>query len=367
MTNEQILNIFYSKIIPEAQRGKIDCYFTLNIIFNLKIENKEITFPSEEHDSGILIPTLTITDKGKFDELLIEYVKKALEFYPPENFTFLNDIDSLNMQNIQNTKQEYLIKYVISTLFANASFDDFRNPINFLESRIAMFDNKILASEGEQDLGYIESIGARIRILEEKSPIKAETPYRIKGNLIFDDGYELSLPEIYAGNTGKKYQLYGIQKALKSGDEEERVYLKQIRKGFIAKINGAPEHYFLTVMLFLSLCSDKNIEVIPFLIERWNAKKIALYNKAKRNQNISIEEIDKEQEHIQTNITDIFIRYFTKLEDVTEGMEFTSFPLELDSNLHIKINDNLQSRSMAFNELFNLANEYKKQENSLSR
>lgn len=367
MTNEQILNIFYSKIIPEAQKGKIDCYFTLNIIFNLTIANQEITSQAEDKDKGIFIPTLKITDKEKFDELLIEYVKKAIEFYSPENFTFLNDIDSFDIQNTQKTKQEYLVKYIISTLFANASFDDFTNPILFLKSRIAMFDNKILNDEGEQDFGYIESIGARIHIIEEKSPIKAETPYRIKGHLQFDDGYILSLPEIYVGNTGEKYQLYGIQKSLKSGDEEERAYLKQIRKGFIAKINGAPEHYFLTVMLFLSLCSDKNIEVIPFLIERWNAKKIALHNKAKRLQNISIEEIDKEQEHIQTNITDIFIRYFTKLEDVTEGMEFTSIPLELDSSLHIQINDNLQSRSLAFNELFNLANEYKKRKNNLGK
>lgn len=319
MTDAQILEIFYTKIVPEAQTGKIDCYFTMNIVFDLTIDNKEIKRCEDLPYDGILIPTLKITNKPLFDHLLIEYVKKAIGTYHPSDFSFLSDLDKSNLENLEQIKEEYLIKYIICTLFANASYSDFSHPVEFLENRIAMLENPILGDKEEIDLGYIASIGARIYIKEEVSPIKSETPYRIKSYLEFDDGYKLLLPEIYAGNSGNKYQLYGIQKTTKSDNTDERPYLKQIRKGFIAKINGALEHYFLAVMLFLSLCNDKEIEVVPFLVERWNAKRIAIQDKAKRFPDFPLLEKEKEQEIIQSNITDIFIRYFTKLEDISRG------------------------------------------------
>lgn len=368
MKESQILDIFYNKIVPEAQNGRIDCYYIMNLAFNLVIDNIEISKCNTNFPKGVIVPTLKITNKDLFNELLIEYVNKALEFYNQEDFAFVNDLDSNYNEELNMSKEECLIKYVICTLLANASSDDFYNPIQFLKDRIAMFDNKIIKQEGEIDFGYIESINARLYVAEEISPIKSETPYRIKSYLEFDDGYKLILPEIYAANTGEKYKLYGIQKTSKNQSEiDERPYLKQIRKGLIAKINGAPEHYFLASMLFLSLCNDKEIEVIPFLIERWNAKRIAIYNRARVYKDFSIEEKIKEQERLQTNITDIFLRYFTKLEDVSTGMIFQSVPYEIDSNLHIIMANNFESRSVAFNELFKLSNEYKKHNNNLGR
>lgn len=361
MNDSQILEIFYNRIVPEAQHGKINFYFTANIAFNLVINNEIVSKCDELPYEGLLIPTLKISDKQAFDNLLIEYVKKAIEFYNPSDFSFLNNLNDKDIETVE-TKTSYLIKYIISTLFANASLNDFENPIKFLESRISMFENRVLNANGEVDLGYIDSIGARMYIEEEKSPIKSETPYRIKGYLQFDDDYKLLLPEIYVGNNGKKYQLYGIQKTTENSEIDERPYLKQIRKGFIAKINGAPEHYFLTVMLLLSLCNDKEIELIPFLIERWDAKRIAMYNKAKRLPNFSLYDIEEEQDKIQNNITNIFIRYITKLEDVSNGIDFTAIPYESDTNLCIRVSDTFQSRSIAFNELFKLAKEYKNNE-----
>lgn len=368
MTDEQILDIFYTKVIPEAQRGKIDCYFKINMPFNLTIENKEISKCKDLPYEGLFIPTLKITNKKEFDKKLVEYLKKAQTFYNQSDFAFLNDLDrELPEEAASSKKEEYQIKYIICSLFANASFSDFEFPINFLNSRLEMFDNKIIASEEEVDLGYLESIGGRLFIKEDISPIKSETPYRITSHLQFDDGYDLILPEIYAGKTNSQYQLYGIQKTTKNSEIDEKPYLKQIRKGFISKINGAPEHYFLAVMLFLSLCSDKEIEAITFLVERWNAKRIAMTNKASKYLNYSIEDLEKEQDKIQTNITDIFIRYFTKLEDVSTGLDFSVIPLDIDASLHISIKDNFESRSTVFNELFELSKKYKSQEESTKR
>lgn len=366
MNDEQILDIFYTKIVPEAQKGKIDCYFMMNIAFNLMIDNKEISKSVELPYDGILIPTLKITNKQLFDYLLIEYVKRAIESFHPLDFCFLDDLDITytDAENLAKVKEYYLIKYIISMLFANATFSDFDYPTNFLQSRLAMFNNKILNHDGELDLGYIDSIRARMYVIEEISPIKSETPYRIKSYLQFDDGYKLLLPEIYAANNGEKYQLYGIQKTIKGDSIDERPYLKQIRKGFIAKINGAPEHYFLAVMLFLSLCSDKEIEVIPFLVERWNAKRIAIYDRVKLNSTFSFADGEEEQDKIQNNITNILIQYFKKLEDTSYGMDFSIAPFELDNNLHINMSENFESRSIAFNELFRLSKEYKSKKRS---
>lgn len=359
MTDAQIIDIFYNRIVPEAQKGRINCYFMLNISFNLTIENVKITQSTDSPYEGVQIPTLKITNKKNFDELLVNYVKKACIFYKQEDFNFLDDIDFLNIPNKEETKKEYLVKYIVGSLFANASISDFDFPCDFLKSRIEMFDNRILDGDEKVDLGYLESINARLYASEEISTIKSETPYRIRSYLVFDDEYKLSLPELYVGKTEEKYKLYGIQKTTPNSIIDERPYLKQIRKGLIAKINGAPEHYFLAVMLLISLCCDKEIEVIPFLIERWNAKRVAMLKKAERNPNILIEDIEQEQNKIQSNITDIFLRYFTKLEDVTSGIEFLSLPYDIDSNLHIKIDENIESRSTVFNELFNQINNYK--------
>lgn len=361
MLDNKILDIFYNIIVPEAETGQINCFFMINMAFNLNINNVPISKCQDLNYEGLLIPTLKISNKDLFNSLLVEYVKKALTFYDSENFKFLEDLFYHPTMGENISEEEYRIKYIICTLFANATFDDFLNPIDFLSTRLSMFENHILPNEYTY-LGHIKSIDASIYAKEEKSPIKAETPYRLRGYLKFNDGYSLELPEIYAGSDGYKNYLYGVQMTTKPKCEDETTYLKQIRKGYIAKLNGAKEHYFFAVMLFLSLCSDKEIAVTPFLVQRWNAKRIALYKKAS-NKVISFSEVNKEQYKIQKTITDIMIRYFTKIEDVSEGLEFTSFPLELDSNLHLIIKENFTSRCKAFNELYANVSEYKKEIN----
>lgn len=368
MLNREILDVFYTKVVPEAQKGKIDCYFMVNTAFNLVINNEEISKCDDLPYDGLLIPTLKITNKELFDDMLVEYVKKARNFYDSSDFSFLNDISVSDNEDLVSLKEEYLTKYIICLLFANASVSDFDNPIEFLRSRIAMFDNKILNHDGELNLGYVDSIGASVYLEEEVSPIQSETPYRIKGYLKFDDDYKLLLPEIYVGDSGNKYQLYGIQKNKNSSsDVDEKSYLKQIRNGFIAKVNGAPEHYFLAVMIFLSLCSDKEIELIPLLIERWNAKAIAMTDKAKKNPNVSLSNLENEQERIQNIRTDIFIRYFTKLSDSCNGLDFSAFPFETDAGMYVNVKPNFESRCIAFNEIFNLVGKFKYQKNNICK
>lgn len=360
MLDDEIINIFYKMVNEEVKNGHVDCYFTINMAFNLVINN-EVISKCDLDDKALIIPELHITDKELFDELLCTYVKRASEYYHPYNFHFLNDLDYMKIPNRDVLKKQYYIKYLICMLFANATLSDFLNPLAFLKNRINMFDEHVLPLDEEIYIGNIESIDAKLYAKEEVSPIKAESPSRIICYLEFPDGYTLKMPEIYYGCGEDNYTLYGIQKTSKNSEVDERPYLKQIRHGFIAKLNGAPEHYFLAVMLFLSLCRDKKIYVAPLLPERWNAKRMALALKAKRNNNYNEDVLDEEQTRIQTTLTDIFIRYFTKIEDVTEGVEITKVPFIDDANMHVQVADNIQSRCIAFNELFQLTNTIKKQ------
>lgn len=364
--DNKITDIFYEQIVKEAQHGRVDCYFIKNIIFNLIIEN-EVKMQSDDLNcEGLLVPNLKITNKELFDRLLTLYVEKALSHYDKSEFEFLEDLDYMNLDsNLNSIKYNYLIKYIICSLIANMSYTDFENPIEFLQNRIDMFDNKIIDMDSDEFacVGYLNTIGANLYIKEEKSPINSETAFRLRGYLEFNDGYKLLMPEVYAGNTKDKYLVYGIQKTTKSSLDDEAGYLKQIRKGMIAKINGAPEHYFLMTMVLLSLCQDKQIEIVPFLVERWNAKRVALSKK----KDMSLEEAHEYQERLQTNITNVFIRNFTKLEDVSQGIDFLAAPFELDDRLHISIQDDFMSRAPLFNEVYNKIQEYKEENREIQR
>jgi hypothetical protein len=324
----------------------------MNLVFELMVNNKYISRVTINEYPEIVVPTLKISNKELFDKLLVKYVILALDFYSQSNFAFLEDAEHEEREN-------YLIKYIICTLFANASYDDFYNPIYFLNSRINMFESKTI--EGDVNLGTINSIGADIHIYEEESPIKSETPYRIRSYLEYPDGYKLDLPEIYMGYDGEKYILYAIQKTSTSTNYNlDKPYIKQIRKGFVSKINGAPEHYFLAVMLFLAIAKSDNIEVMTFLPERWNAKLIASYFKVERDSAFSLIDAIIKQEELFKNINETMMRYFTKLNEACPELEITSYPFDNEEHdrLHIKIHDNFKSQCIAFNELNTLVDNY---------
>ena len=76
-----ILDIFYDEIINEASEGEIKSYFTFNVAFETDIAGVTRTYDNTRFED-IIVPTLRISDKEKFDELLVEYVMTARDFYP---------------------------------------------------------------------------------------------------------------------------------------------------------------------------------------------------------------------------------------------------------------------------------------------
>ena len=345
--NEDIINAFYEEIVPEASKGKIDAWFKKNLLFSTTVEGKKVTHVNEDDYPELCVTCLNIENKKEFDRLLCEYVDMAINFY--------ND-GSLERKLEDAPKEDhdrYLYKYIISSLFSNASDFDFLNPISFLNHRIEMFKNRILNEKREI---YLSTIGATLSFSEEKAPIEAETPYSIAGELTFDDGYKLPLPNVYAGVSNDKMFIYGVLS--KSDQYIDKEYLKKIRKGFTSRINGAPEHYFISDMLSLSLSNGMETVIVPFLPQRWNAKRSFILN---RKQGEEREAAIEKQELIQINLTNVLARYYSKLEGISDSLNYTSFPFEEDDKIHLRLDPNEVSKCPVFNELV----EYNKNNNEV--
>ena len=67
-----ILDIFYNNIVKEATTGRINCFIYYNIAFSINIYNDK-KYECQIENSNLLIPTLMIKNKEKFDSLSIGY------------------------------------------------------------------------------------------------------------------------------------------------------------------------------------------------------------------------------------------------------------------------------------------------------
>ena len=117
-----VLDIFYNEVIKEAREGKVEAYFTYNILFNTLIDDKLINIENDIN-GRLLIPTLKIKNKNLFNDLLIEYTKQAYKFYKSNKYEELDEHD--------------YIKTILTLLWSNATSEDFENPLSFLKKRIS--------------------------------------------------------------------------------------------------------------------------------------------------------------------------------------------------------------------------------------
>lgn len=350
----RILDIFYNYIIKEAQTGTIDCFLNFNMPFNTYIyeENKKYTCNFiGQHD--LLIPTLIINNKEEFDKYLIEYTITALNFYKRNNFP--EEILDNKMYNEKHICPE---KMILTTLWANATVEDFQNPVNYLKRRIAFFQNK----QENYNLGYVNILKGNLQIKILQDSILNETPNQIEITLnnnidIFKFpkikyGIENNKCYIYAMQNSKqeknKYQkqinriLYQANEGLKDDYEEDN--LKDVTPSFLVALNIAIE--------YLKTKGITEIIVPTCLITRWNAKSMAIIKKAKIK-NLTSNEIENEiktQNKIWVNINEKLIRTFRRLAYHNQKLEITSEPFLVSSNLLIKLNNSKIYNNKLLNE-----------------
>lgn len=367
------ISVFYDEIINEASTGRVDCFFMMNLLFSTFIREENKTISAKKEDDGrYLIPTLVIKNKENFNKLLTEYLNLAKNKYDLTKY-----YEALEFSDIENYEQ-VINKIILTTLWANATYDDFTESKEFLKRQISFLkDNTFSEYETPTIIGYSEVLGGYIEIENINETIMNETPYSLKISLIEPNTNErYTFPLVRYGIENGKCYIYAVQKD-KKYDADNKFKKKvnrrlfQIGENFDTK-NDTYENYkegnlkdvsasfVIASNIVLGLLASKEINdiVVPsILIERWNAKETGIIEKSKRQEN-SVDYIatnKEEHNNIQSNLTEKLLRTFLRIVSHNKTFEVTSYPFDIDSSLHIRTSSELECNNTLLNETFLIA------------
>lgn len=369
MSKEEILNIFYNNIVPEAFCGRIDCYFMYNTLFYTKIPQRNIELVKALDDyEDLIIPTLYVKDCDLFEELLVRYVEEALNFYDDSNFCeeILNDKVMKLGSGISKEK------VIMTLLWSNATVEDFLDPCLFLKKRIDFFRlGNLDVYEESRIVGYSEILGADILCAVKKARIESETPYYLQTFLLNpEDGDKIyEFPNIYFGVSDGIASVYAIQN--EKGRLINEDYKKKIERNLykvndgldvkedtydnygVGNLKDVTPSFLVGINIFVGLlknCDIKNLEVASMLIARWNGKMIAmkikndyLVKKLKNEKDITklVDEYYQKVLAIQSNLTEKFLRLFRRIGYHHSSVGILSYPMESSSYLTMCLYDQI--------------------------
>lgn len=330
------LDIFYNEIILEAANGRIDCFFMYNILFETKVIEDNIHIKSNQ---DLIIPTLIINNKTEFNRLLLEYVELAKNFYDLTKLqNELNSPDNINNIPIEKT--------IMTLLWANATIEDFNDPIIFLRKRIAFFKDTSLLKYQNVNLGFSKILNSDAIVSIKKDTINNETPYTIKIKLIDKDSENaFYFPDIRVGidhNTAYIYAIQNNKQEINDNPFAKKInrLLFKIGENFIddgsSDLKDITSSFVISSNIVLRILEDIGIKTVlipTILISRWNSKLITDQTKNTDNEESYIK--------IQKNLTDKFIRIFRRIAYHNQNIQIDSYPFELDSYLHLSFNKNL--------------------------
>ena len=364
------INVFYDEIINEASAGRVDCFFMMNLLFSTYIREENKTIEAKKNDDGrYLIPRLVIKNEESFNKLLTEYLALARKKYDLSIYQ-----DELTFAGVENYEQ-VINKIILTTLWANATYDDFSESEEFLRKQIAFLKDETFSEYEEPTIiGYSETLGGYVEVENIQETILNETPNSLKISVIEPETNErYTFPLVRYGIEDNKCYIYAVQKNKKYDEEnkfKKRVNrrLFQIGENFDTK-NDTYENYgegnlkdvsasfVVASNIALGLLASKGITdiVVPsILIERWNAKETGIVVKSKREEN-SQEYIDSNKEEhnkIQNNLTEKLLRTFLRIVSHNKTFEVIAYTFDIDSSLHIKISDVLDCNNTLLSETF---------------
>ena len=288
--NSLIEEIFFNQVLPNLKNGSIEIpiYNTNSngdvFTFNVLVDAYDETSPYY----------LCIQDKEKLVNSLDEYMK----------IMHSND-SSINKQNIYDK-----IKYYLTLLWVNATYEDLRNPVRFIQKYIDFNNNPLF----EDEFTYASNIeflnDADIDVIIKREPANMETPYSFNAQInLFDNGKENNyyLPSICYGISGDICYIYSIQNSgmfasnpefekkikrllykmnenVSSHESEDFKEYKRLEKQgnnmedefYPENISDVSVSAILALTVFMDSLNDmgiKNIKVVPFLPIRYKNRK----------------------------------------------------------------------------------------------
>ena len=364
------INVFYDEIINEASAGRVDCFFMMNLLFSTYIREENKTIEAKKNDDGrYLIPRLVIKNKESFNKLLTEYLALARKKYDLSIYQ-----DELIFAGVENYEQ-VINKIILTTLWANATYDDFNESEEFLRKQISFLKDNTFSEYNEPTIiGYSEMLGGYVEIENISEPILNETPNSLKISLVEPETNEkYTFPLVRYGIKDGKCYIYAVQKNKKfdiDNNFKKKVNRKlfKIGENFDTK-NDTYENYkegnlkdvsasfVVASNIALGLLSSKGINdiVVPsILIERWNAKEKNIIVRSGREENKEeyIETNKDEHNEIQRNLTEKLLRTFLRIISHNNTFEVMSYPFDIDSSLHIRTSPELDCNNSLLNETF---------------
>lgn len=355
--NEDVLDIFYNSIIPEASTGSVDCFMYYNICFNTIIEGHMI---KKDNPFYIDAPVLEIKNKSVFDELLKKYVELALEFYD-DSFYYDEVLSGEYRTNENKICKE---KVIMTLLWSNATTEDFQNACQFIRRQIAYLQTNPLTSL--ENIGFSEILAGNIKTQVTKTrKMSWESPYAFY-SFVTNEEETHDLPFINFGihdNTVYIYSIHNSKNSRKSKKINRNLY--KVNENFNPEVNNVflkdiTPSSLVALDLFLLHFTNlgyTNFKVVPYLPERWNDKIIMIQKKAKK-ENKKIDDCkDKFEEiiSIQNNLTQKFITTFLRLNyHYDSDMIIKSYPWEQDSYLSFTSNGLSNANNTLFKELSSL-------------
>lgn len=362
--NSLIEEIFFNQVLPNLKNESIEIpiYNTNSngdvFTFNVLVDAYDETSPYY----------LCIQDKEKLVNSLHEYMK----------IMHSND-SSINKQNIYDK-----IKYYLTLLWVNATYEDLRNPVRFIQKYIDFNNNPLF----EDEFTYASNIeflnDADIDVIIKREPANMETPYSFNAQInLFDNGKENNyyLPSICYGISGDICYIYSIQNSgmfasnpefekkikrllykmnenVSSHESEDFKEYKRLEKQgnnmedefYPENISDVSVSAILALTVFMDSLNDmniKNIKVVPFLPIRYKNRKSEYEKKYQlKLKQLKVDEIKELKQNleekrllIQSNLTNKFIRDFMRLKHHFNGIGILSYPMEVDEYLSININN----------------------------
>jgi hypothetical protein len=382
-----VIYIFFNKIIKNVLKGQvIICDFTYNIGFNTIIDSKNNKKILKNRKKDM--PTLYINDYDKFCEMLFSLVEEIL------------NNENMWVNTHGNTIEEK-IYFVLSLIWANATYEDFENPISFLKRYINFLRDKTFSQFNLPiNIGRCSTLmGYSVVVRNNETPTTLETPYHFSISLqgFEDDKLKIyTLPRIMYGidineNGEKVAYIYTIQNSknqntdpdLKKMKRElykvnELVYdsetdeYKDFKSGYSnyypENISDVTPSALIALTIVIGLFKSQNINIIKvpdFLPIRWFAKEEAIKKKAvEKMKKESLENIEeylesefKEQERIQCNVTEKFIRTFRRMTFHFSNLKIENL-IDNSSFLQLYNSDNYECNNQMLEELYNIARNY---------
>ncbi len=368
LSQKGIMDVFWEKVAGQTKvvTGNLEYIRPLNYA-----TDKETVIVDPE------MPILNLKNNNLplFEKALTEYVSEY----------FNNELNWANPVTSCNSNSEKLI-HAISTLWLNATTDDFENPIQFINRYTNFLKDKTFEEFLEQrKINKVQTLkNCSICIQKAEQEEFQETPTAIRF-FAEKNGTVKNLPRIAYGISDKTAYIYGIQ-GYKEEEGERTPEIKQVNRSRYAvnKKEKIPVDYqnvflkqepyaYISLFMFLSMLKQKGINkvVMPSFLPSRYANKSGTMEEIRKKQEKNIKpgndeikqrkQVQKEYEQratnlqrIQYNVTNKFLGYASRMECDVPGVTITAVPDETNGSLVMDISQMSPSQesNIIFYELY---------------